>query len=250
MTGRLSCRSCAMKSRTATGTSLWAGGIPKPALAGIGARSIFRRRSGPAYCGRIRRSLPQCASFLNGYFIGRNDNGYAPFRFDLTDFLNYDGKNYLVVRMDASFGDGWFYEGAGIYRHVWLTKTDALHLGHWDSYVRTDFEGKYRDAEPRHGGAKRRHAGRELPRALADSRRIRENRRHGRFAHRRSVAADRSATFTATANLANPALWSPETPNLYSAIVTVESAGKPRDAERITFGVRDYQVGRRQRILP
>ena len=76
--------------------------------------------------------------FLNGYFIGRNDNGYAPFSFDLTDFINYGGKNFLVVRMDASFGDGWFYEGAGIYRHVWLTKSDALHLGQWESYVRTE----------------------------------------------------------------------------------------------------------------
>jgi beta-galactosidase len=56
--------------------------------------------------------------FVNGCFIGRNDNGYAPFHFDLTDFLAYGAKNYLVVRVDASFGDGWFYEGAGIDRHV------------------------------------------------------------------------------------------------------------------------------------
>src|SRR5579863_3268747 len=54
--------------------------------------------------------------FVNGCFIGRNDNGYAPFRFDLTDFLAYGKKNYIVARVDASFGDGWFYEGAGIYR--------------------------------------------------------------------------------------------------------------------------------------
>src|SRR3984885_10039454 len=79
--------------------------------------------------------------FLNGYFIGRNDNGYAPFRFDLSAFLRYGEKNYLVVRMDASFGDGWFYEGAGIYRHVWLTKTDGLHLGYCDSVVRTALKG-------------------------------------------------------------------------------------------------------------
>src|ERR1700749_3562897 len=46
-----------------------------------------------------------------------------------------------MVRMDASFGDGWFYEGAGIYRHVWLTKTDSLHFGHWDSYIRTAVKG-------------------------------------------------------------------------------------------------------------
>ncbi len=74
--------------------------------------------------------------FVNGCFIGRNDNGYAPFRFDITDFLAVGQKNCIVARVDASFGDGWFYEGAGIYRHVWLTKTDALHLGKWESYVR------------------------------------------------------------------------------------------------------------------
>ena len=53
-----------------------------------------------------------------------------------------------------------------------------------------------------------------------------------------SIAVDGSATFTATAKLANPALWSVDAPNLYSAIVTVESGGKPRDAERVSFGVR------------
>ena len=79
--------------------------------------------------------------FVNGCFIGRNNNGYAPFRFDLTDFLVYGGKNVIMVRVDASFGDGWFYEGAGIYRHVWLTKTEAVHLGRWESTVRPRLDG-------------------------------------------------------------------------------------------------------------
>src|ERR1019366_10829400 len=46
------------------------------------------------------------------------------------------------VRVDASAGDGWFYEGAGIYRHVWLLKTDPLHLGRWESYVRCEVQGQ------------------------------------------------------------------------------------------------------------
>src|SRR5579863_8943593 len=95
------------------------------------------RRVTVEFDGAFRSSLV----FVNGYFIGRNDNGYAPFQFDLTDFLNYGGKNFIVVRMDASFGDGWFYEGAGLYRHVWLTKTDTLHLGRWESFVRTNVKG-------------------------------------------------------------------------------------------------------------
>jgi beta-galactosidase len=178
--------------------------------------------------------------FLNGYFIGRNDNGYAPFRFDLSDFLRYGEKNYLVVRMDASFGDGWFYEGAGIYRHVWLTKTDGLHLGYCDSVVRTALTGNaatlslttvvQNEGRPVENCRVRWQivdaAGKTAATAEAPS---------------QSISADGSATFTATANLANPALWSPETPNLHFAVVTVESAGKPRDAERITFGIRDIR---------
>ena len=178
--------------------------------------------------------------FLNGYFIGRNDNGYAPFRFDLSDFLRYGEKNYLVVRMDAGFGDGWFYEGAGIYRHVWLTKTDGLHLGYCDSVVRTALKGNA--------------ATLSLTTVVQNEGRSVENCRvrwqivdaGGKTlataeAPPQSIPVDGSATFTTTANLANPALWSPETPNLHFAVVTIESAGKPRDAERITFGVRDIR---------
>jgi beta-galactosidase len=175
--------------------------------------------------------------FLNGYFIGRNNNGYAPFSFDITDFVNYGGTNYLMGRVDASFGDGWFYEGAGIYRHVWLTKTDALHLGQWESYVRTDVKGNAPTLNlgtiVQNGGTK------------AESCRVRWQilDASGKTVASadslpQQVAADGSTTFTATAKLANPVLWSPETPNLYSAVVTVESNGKVRDAERVSFGVR------------
>jgi beta-galactosidase len=175
--------------------------------------------------------------FLNGYFIGRNDNGYAPFCFDLTDFLNYGGKNYLMVRTDASFGDGWFYEGAGIYRHVWLTKTDAVHLARWESYVRPAVKGNSATLTlgtvVQNQGTKAEicrvrwqifdKTGKVV--ASADS-------------APQSVTPDGSASFTGSASLTNPALWSPESPDLYSAVVTVESAGKKRDAERVTFGVR------------
>ena len=175
--------------------------------------------------------------FLNGYFIGRNNNGYAHFSFDITDFVRYGAKNYLVARVDASFGDGWFYEGAGIYRHVWLTKTDTLHLGQWESYVRPEVKGNAASVElgtvVRNQGTKSENcrvrwqivdsAGKTV--ASADS-------------APQQVAADGSVAFTASAKLANPALWSPESPNLYSALLTVESAGKSRDAERIAFGVR------------
>ncbi len=175
--------------------------------------------------------------FLNGYFVGRNDNGYAPFRFDVSDFLNYGGKNFLMVRMDASFGDGWFYEGAGIYRHVWLTKTDALHLGNWDSTVRTSVKGNAATlslATVVQNQAQQAESCRVRWQILDAAGKVVGTADSAP----QSVAADGSGTFTGSASIANPALWSPETPNLYSAVVTVESGGKARDAERISFGVR------------
>jgi beta-galactosidase len=191
------------------------------------------RRTVVTFDGVFRDSLV----FLNGYFIGRNDNGYAPFSFDVTNFLNYGTKNYLMVRADASFGDGWFYEGAGIYRHVWLTKMDALHIEQWESYVRADVKGNaalLNLSTVVHNRGKKAETCRVRwqildasgkPVASADS-------------APQQVAADSFAPFTATAKLTSPALWSPETPNMYSAIVTVESGGKARDAERVSFGVR------------
>lgn len=175
--------------------------------------------------------------FVNGCFIGRNNNGYVPFRFDLTDFLRVGQRNCIVARVDASFGDGWFYEGAGIYRHVWLTKTDALHLAPLESYVRYKMNGdsaalylvtvvqkEGRSAESAHVSWQILDAAGKTV-ATADT-------------PDQDVNGDGATTFTATANLSNPALWSPDEPNLYSAVVTVKSGDQIRDAERFNFGVR------------
>jgi beta-galactosidase len=175
--------------------------------------------------------------FVNGCFIGRNDNGYAPFRFDLTDFLAVGARNYIVARVDASFGDGWFYEGAGIYRHVWLTKTDALHLGRWESTVRASVSGNLATlalATVVQNDGKQSESARASWQILDASGKTVATAE----APAQPVAADGSVTFAATAKLPSPALWSVDEPNLYSAIVTVESGGKPRDAERVSFGVR------------
>jgi len=175
--------------------------------------------------------------FVNGCFIGRNDNGYAPFEFDLTDFLHYGGMNYIVARVDASFGDGWFYEGAGIYRHLWLIKTDRVHLGKWESTVRAALKGNAAtlalDTVVKNEG--KDPASARVTWKIMD---VSGATVATAEAAAQTVAADGVASYSATAKLANPALWSTDNPNLYTAIVTVESGGKAVDAERINFGVR------------
>ena len=175
--------------------------------------------------------------FVNGCFIGRNDNGYAPFHFDITDFLILGQKNCIVARVDASFGDGWFYEGAGIYRHVWLTKTDPVHLGKFESYARSTVNGA--SATINLGTVVRNHSGQSASAkvlwTILDST---GKTLASAEAAAQSISADQSATYSAISRLTNPSLWSVESPNLYSAIVTVESNGKIVDAERHSFGIR------------
>jgi beta-galactosidase len=176
--------------------------------------------------------------FVNGCYLGRNEAGYTPFRYDITDYLALGAKNCVVVRVDASYGEGWFYEGAGIYRHVWLTKTDALHLARWETIVRpTATAGKAVNLEL---AAVVVNEGRNIETA-AVSWQILDAAGRTVTAARASAQTfdvDGQAGFEAMAQLSDPALWSVEEPNLYSAIVTVETNGKPRDAERVSFGVR------------
>jgi beta-galactosidase len=176
--------------------------------------------------------------FVNGCFIGRNDNGYAPFRFDITDFLAIGQKNCIVARVDATFGDGWFYEGAGIYRHVWLTKTDALHFGPWDSYVRTSEIAP--DSAQLNFATRVRNEGKNTESASVSWRILDAsgNAVASAEAPAQQIPVDTYVSFAATATLPHPALWSVDAPNLYTAIVTLKSNGQTRDAERITFGVR------------
>ena len=175
--------------------------------------------------------------FVNGCYIGRNDNGYTPFHFDVSDFLTYGHKNYIALRVDASQGDGWYYEGAGVYRHVWLTKTDALHLGKCESYVRSTVNGTSATlavATVVENEGKQAESAKVTWQILDAAGKTVTTAE----AALQSVEPGSSASFAASATIADPALWSVDAPNLYSAVVTVTTNGTPRDAEQIRFGIR------------
>jgi beta-galactosidase len=89
------------------------------------------RRIGIEFDGVFRNSIV----WVNGYRLGRHESGYTGFRYDVTDLLVYGGENVVVVRVDVTDWEGWWYEGAGIYRHVWLVKTEPVHVAPWGVFV-------------------------------------------------------------------------------------------------------------------
>ena len=85
--------------------------------------------------------------WVNGFFLGEEPSGYVTQVYDITDYLNYGGENLIVVRVDASLEEGWFYEGAGIYRHVWLNKTAPVHVAPFGTFVSSDLSASLDEAK-------------------------------------------------------------------------------------------------------
>ena len=69
--------------------------------------------------------------FCNGFYLGGERSGYASSIYTLTPYLNYGGDNVIAVRCDASLEEGWYYEGAGIYRNVRLYKSGPVSMKHY-----------------------------------------------------------------------------------------------------------------------
>ena len=80
--------------------------------------------------------------WLNGFYVGTNFSGYVGNSYDVSDYINFEGDNVLVIRVDASQYEGWFYEGAGIYRHVWLHITDKIFIPEDGVFVYADVKDK------------------------------------------------------------------------------------------------------------
>ncbi|MDE6342994.1 MAG: DUF4982 domain-containing protein, partial [Muribaculaceae bacterium] len=85
--------------------------------------------------------------WVNGFYLGGEPSGYATQVYDISEYLNYGGDNVVTVRTDASLEEGWFYEGGGIYRHVWLDKKDPLHVAPFGIFIHADLNRPYDTAE-------------------------------------------------------------------------------------------------------
>ena len=73
--------------------------------------------------------------YLNGKELGEHPSGYTSFRYDISKAAKFGGQNTLAVHVDARHFEGWWYEGGGLYRHVWLNVANRLHVAPWGTFV-------------------------------------------------------------------------------------------------------------------
>jgi len=177
--------------------------------------------------------------WVNGNLVNHNWSGYNEVRIDITPYLHYGDQhaNVVAVRVDANAMEGWWYEGAGMYRHTWLVKTDAVHVvpdgvrvtpreaaaGTWEipAAVTLDNDGK-RDARV------------EVEMVVTGP--------DGKQVARRSTSIAVPVLTQVTASLPmtirRPALWSLDKTTLYHVTTTVRRDGKVVDRLTLDTGFR------------
>src|SRR5581483_177345 len=175
--------------------------------------------------------------WLNGHCLGRHPSGYTSFMYDISKAARFGGSNILVVRADATRTEGWFYEGAGIYRHVWLVKTNPVHVAHWGTFVTTKVDGA--DAIVNVQTALENDSTKddscEVDSAILDADGKQVAWQHVSAV---SVKADQSTTDLPSLDLHNANLWSLESPYLYKLVTTVKENGSPVDVVETPFVIR------------
>ena len=174
---------------------------------------------------------------FNGFYIGRHIGGYDPFSFDVTDFATPGGKNVLLVRVNATESDGWFYEGAGLYRHAWLVKTSPLHVKKWGTFARSEVRPgeatvRVRTEVANDGKAA---ASTRVTSTILDP----AGKEVGKeVTLPASIATLGEHTFEQQVVVKDPALWSPEKRNMYKLVTQIEAGGAVTDRYETPFGIR------------
>jgi len=186
--------------------------------------------------------------WLNGHILGRNVSGYSSFFFDISQYAHFGNDNVLVVRVDASRFEGWFYEGAGIYRHVWLEKMSPVHIDHWGTFVTSTVSAP--NGEVTIQTDVRNDSGSDMTGTLTSTILDAHGNTVGSASHSVSLKPGKVNTVRQNVALSNVNLWSPESPYLYKVISTVRSSKRHHpqrgpviaDSYETPFGVRTVQL--------
>lgn len=175
--------------------------------------------------------------FVNGKSVGMHPYGYSSFYYDLTSYLRYGEKNIIAVRVDNSQQKNCrWYTGSGIYRHVWLTATNPVHINHWGVAITTpEVDESKAVVQVKTVLRNESSSGRRVT-LTTQLRRGEEEAGKGENAV--ELPANGTKEVIQTISVLRPALWSPASPELYKAYLTVSEASNTLDHTTETFGIR------------
>lgn len=177
--------------------------------------------------------------YINGHKLGYRPYGYSSFRYEITPYLNANGRNVVAVRVDNSDQpNSRWYSGCGIYRHVWLTETEPVSVSHWGTYVTSQLKGTKRavftvqvNLENTTGGTVKA----TVRNTLLDASGAQKGKSE------KTITLGGSGQSTQTIALNSPRLWSTDAPYIYKVRTDVLVGGRIVDQYTTTTGVRTFR---------
>ncbi len=169
--------------------------------------------------------------WVNGCYLGHNDSGYVDIDFDISPIIRFaaDGENVILVRNDTTTGsEGWWYEGAGIYKNVWIEVRDLIHLESNEFYFRT-VETNEQNAKMKVSFAVKN----DLNHPVSVTPKLKINQLIQIDFETVTIQSHSVKQFNKIFKIKSPKLWSPEHPNLYQARLEIEG-----DFLEQTFGIK------------
>ncbi|MFO1511824.1 MAG: glycoside hydrolase family 2 TIM barrel-domain containing protein [Verrucomicrobiota bacterium] len=180
--------------------------------------------------------------WFNGQPLGNHPYGYTSFELDLTPHLKPAGEeNIIAVRVRNEGKNSRWYSGSGIFRHVWLTATGPVHASTWGVFVTTPEVSK--DKAVVKIATEVRNDGSAEADVLVRARVLNSKGKPLQTTESKvRLPGSQMGMIEQTVDVRSPKLWSPDSPELYSAEVEVVFAGKTLDKTSTHFGIRKLEV--------
>lgn len=175
--------------------------------------------------------------WVNGFYVGTNFSGYVGNSYDITDYMNFEGENVLVVRVDASQYEGWFYEGAGIYRHVWLNINNNVHIPVDGVFVHSKVEGTKATVTVETEVVNKNlvTSSGTVYAYITDS----NGKQITKTSEQKfSLSVNGTTTIKQKMTVSNAKLWSLENPYLYKVVAVVKQNNQIIAQKKVNFGIR------------
>ena len=179
--------------------------------------------------------------WINGQLLGKRPYGFIGYEYDLTPHLDPKGENVIAVRVDHSLQpSARWYTGSGIYRHVWLKSTDPLRVSHWGTQISTPAISAEKAKVVVKSTLRNDHPG---SKAVTIKQTVIDAKGAVLATASETIELDKDTeqTITQTLEIANPALWSPDSPALYTLRTELMDGQRVADRYDTSFGVRDIR---------
>jgi beta-galactosidase len=180
--------------------------------------------------------------WLNGHLLGNRPNGWIPFEYELTRYLNTAGPNTLAVKVDhTGFADARWYTGSGIYRNVYLKVAEPVHIATWGVRFSTPVVSQ-KEARANTGVIIINQSGKDGAVTVISVLKDAKGAIVARSSTRVNAKAGDSTAAKLSFAISQPQLWSVDRPALYSLTVSLQANGRPTDTWTEPVGIRKIRI--------